>query len=125
MADGAAGNLLDGADFVLGLLCSREGDGQCLPLIATAAILLNTVAWVEATKLGSKTVVNSVDELVDEADRECLLRGDGPGSAHQALIIIKDSRRDERALAIAIRLDDVLDGGMRLLGITGADCVKN
>ncbi len=83
--------------------------------------MLDAVIWVQALEVGHEMGVEPVNELVAEVDGKGRLHDNGPGGALKALTVFKKCRHHELAVTVVIGLANLIDGGMGLLGISGAE----
>ncbi len=124
LADRITGNLLNGREFVLGLLGGLKNERQFPALMLAGEILLDSVGRIDTAEAGQETIVQAVDELVAEADGKDGIGRNGTGSALEALII--DIHRSGDSLAAGNEcLLDVLDSSMRLGRMTRAELVED
>jgi hypothetical protein len=81
--------------------------------------------WVEVAKGWDEAMIKANAEAAAEVDRQCLAGGKRPGRVLEALEIFLNGRDDELAVGSWIRLGNVLDDRVRLVGIAGAELLEH
>ncbi len=77
-----------------------------------------------STESFDKMRVKSINEYLADAYGKWILVNERTGGAQDLPVIIKDWLEDDVALCVLVSLPDVVKGGMRFLGVTGAELVE-
>jgi hypothetical protein len=75
-------------------------------------------------KAGKKARVRAIHESQADAERKHLLINEGARSGKDLSVVIKHRQEDRVAIGIFIHLPDVVESGVRLLGIPWAELIE-
>ena len=116
--------VLDSQKVVLGLLSCLEHCLECLPLMSGIKRLDNAVLWKISAVVGLKTRIEAIPKMGAQAHWVVSLTREGASCTHELLEV--GLYRADNLISIAVRMHlDMINGGMRLHGVAGAQLEKH
>jgi hypothetical protein len=113
-------NALDSKKIVLGLLSCLEHSLECLPLMGGIQQSNDAVLWKVPAVACLKVSVEAILKAGTQAHWEFLLTREGASCSHELLEVGLYCADNLIPVAVREHLADVINGGVRLHGVTGA-----
>jgi hypothetical protein len=107
-------------------LHSAKNNWEPTVLMGSKHVVGLTVAGVVTMENGGEALVNkTVNEVVTNGNGEANVHAEGVNCIHNPLVVHKDRGGDKGTVTILVGLPNMLKCSMRLVGVAGADFMKD